>query len=208
VSLASVDPTIVVDMRYAGTDNFLGARVDGYTAPLCLLTPPAARALADVQVDLAALSLGLVVFDCYRPQRAVDQFVRWARDPADTKTQDAYYPAVPKSELLERGYIAAHSSHSRGSTVDAGLVRWSRDAAGRWSWKLVDMGTPFDFFDPRSHTDSPDVWERQRRERRRLRRLMERHGFRNLPEEWWHYTLVAEPYPDRSFDVPVAPPGR
>lgn len=195
VSIAAVDPTIRVDLRYAGAENFVGARVDGYERPVCLLTEAAARALAQVQSDLRAEGLGLVVYDCYRPQRAVDHFVRWAAEPADAAAQAAYHPRVPKSELFARGYVAARSSHSRGSTVDVALV-----AAGG---APLDMGTAFDFFDERSHTDAPGVAEPARGNRARLRAAMERRGFRNLPVEWWHYTLADEPYADRFFDVPV-----
>ena len=197
VALGSEAPSIVRDLRYAGAGNFLGRPVDGYRAPRCLLTPVAAAALARVQRDLAPTGLGLVVFDCYRPQRAVDDFVRWAADPDET-TRTRYYPNVPKSELFAQGYIAERSSHSRGSTVDVGLLR-----RGARPSELVDMGTPFDFFDPRSHTASREVTESQRANRLRLRDAMERRGFRNYPKEWWHYTLADEPYPDDYFDDPV-----
>jgi D-alanyl-D-alanine dipeptidase len=199
VSLSDLAAGIALDLRYAGPHNFVGAPIDGYEEAVCLLSEPAARALARVEEDLRAEGLGLVVFDCYRPQRAVDHFARWAADPADVATRDAYYPAVPKSELYERGYVARRSSHSRGSTVDVGLVERGRDGSPH----PLDLGTPFDFFDPRSHTDAPDVEAAARARRLRLRAAMERRGFRNLPEEWWHYTLADEPWPDAAFDVPV-----
>jgi D-alanyl-D-alanine dipeptidase len=140
-----------------------------------------------------------VVFDCYRPQRAVDHFARWAADPADTATRAAHYPSVPKSELFERGYVARRSSHSRASTVDVGLVERGPDGLPR----PLDLGTPFDFFDPLSHTDAPGVDAAARARRLRLRAAMGRRGFRDLPQEWWHYTLADEPWPDAAFDVPV-----
>jgi D-alanyl-D-alanine dipeptidase len=199
VSLVDLAPQVALDLRYAGPDNFVGAPIDGYEEPVCLLTGPAARALARVDADLRAEGLALVVFDCYRPQRAVDHFARWASDPADTATRAEYYPDVPKAELFERGYIARRSSHSRGSTVDVGLAGAGPDGALR----ALDLGTPFDFFDPRSRTDAPDVAPAARILRLRLRSAMERRGFRNLPQEWWHYTLAGEPYPDTAFDVPV-----
>jgi D-alanyl-D-alanine dipeptidase len=195
VSIADVDATVRTDLRYAGADNFVGGPIDGYERPLCLLTEPAARALAAVQRDLRGRGVGLVVYDCYRPQRAVDHFARWARDLGDQRTKDAYYPHVPKEALFERGYIAARSSHSRGSTVDVGLV----DPTGA----PLDMGTPFDRFDVRSHTASPDLPAAARANRALLRAAMERRGFRNLDAEWWHYTLVDEPERERVFDVPV-----
>jgi D-alanyl-D-alanine dipeptidase len=199
VSLAEIAPTIEVTLRYAGSNNFVGAPVEGYERPTCLLTEPAARALARVQRDLAADGLGLRVFDCYRPERAVAHFARWARDLSDQRTKATYYPRVEKSALFDEGYIASRSGHSRGSTVDLTLV--ARRAEGGVA--PLDMGTPFDLFDPRSHTESPEVPAGARVNRLRLRAAMERRGFRNYPLEWWHYTLEDEPYPDRSFDVPV-----
>jgi zinc D-Ala-D-Ala dipeptidase len=204
VDLSDLAPGVELEMRYAGADNFVGAPVDGYEEPVCLLTEPAARALADVQRDLAAEGLGLRVFDCYRPERAVAHFVRWARDLDDQRTRDRYYPRVPKAELFERGYIAERSGHSRGSTVDLTLVE--RSADGRSA--ALDMGTPFDLFDERSHTESPEASEAQRARRLRLRAAMERRCFRNYPLEWWHYTLAGEPYPSETFDVPVRRPTR
>jgi D-alanyl-D-alanine dipeptidase len=194
VALAQIDPGIAQDIRYAGAANFVGAPIDGYERPVCLLTRPAAQALAAVQRDLRAEGLGLRVFDCYRPQRAVDHFVHWAADLGDQRTKGTFYPKVAKQELIARGYIAERSGHSRGSTVDLTLV--AADGA------QLEMGTPFDLFDERSHTGSLAVPSVARANRERLRAAMERRGFRNLAVEWWHYTLADEPYPDR-FDVPV-----
>ena len=187
-----------MDLRYATANNFVGAKVDGYGAARCLLSEPAARALAAVQADLAAGGLGLVVFDCYRPQRAVDHFVRWSREPEDPASAARHHPRVPKHALFEAGYIAARSGHSRGSTVDVTLAR----SCGEHVVPL-DMGSAFDFFDPRSHYSSDQVTSEQRENRRQLRALMERHGFRGFEPEWWHFTLNDEPYPDRYFDVPI-----
>jgi D-alanyl-D-alanine dipeptidase len=198
VDVRELEPSIVADIRYAGADNFVGAPIPGYEAPRCLLAEPAARALAAVQADLQAVGLGLQVFDCYRPQRAVDRFVRWAAEPGE-ETKAAHYPNVPKSELVARGYIAARSAHSRAAAVDATLVRFD-------SWggaAPVDMGTDFDVFDPRSHADAADVPAEARESRRLLREAMQRRGFRGIAEEWWHFTFQPEPYPDRSFDVPI-----
>jgi D-alanyl-D-alanine dipeptidase len=196
VDAASRAPGLVVDARYAAADNFVGARIDGYEAARCLLSEPAARALALVQADLAAEDLGLVVFDCYRPQRAVDHFVRWSQEPADPATATRHHPRVAKDALLAEGYIAARSGHSRASTVDVGLVH-SGDRA------LLDCGTPFDFFDPRSHHDARESAAPARANRARLRAAMERRGFVAYAPEWWHYTLADEPYPEAYFDVPV-----
>lgn len=199
VDVQTLAPSIEVDLRYAGSHNFVGRPVDGYEAPKCLLSPPPAAALAAVQDQLSRRGYGLRVFDCYRPQRAVDHFVRWARDTADRRTKAEYYPDVPKSELFADGYIAERSGHSRGSTVDLTLVEVHSD--GRTA--PLDMGTPFDFFDPSSATDSPDVTSRQRAGRAQLREYMEGGGFRNYAAEWWHYTLVDEPWPERYLDVVI-----
>jgi len=196
VDATTFAPGLSVEMRYAGADNFVGARIDGYGAARCWLTREAARALGYVQADLAPAGLGLRVYDCYRPQRAVDHFVRWAADPADLHTRARYYPDVPKSRLFEEGYIALRSGHSRGSTVDLTLVRLVDGAP-------LDMGTPFDFFGPRSHTEATDVTAAQHANRLLLREALERRGFENFPKEWWHYTLRGEPWPDRYFDVPI-----
>ena len=199
VNVAEVDPTLAFDIRYAGTDNFIGDVIDGYGGPHCLLTPEAAQALGRVQRELQAHGLGLLIYDCYRPQRAVDHFVRWAEDLGDQRQKARFYPNVAKSELLRRGYIARKSSHSRGSTVDLGLIHLSGPERG----KPVDMGTEFDLFDTKSHTDSADIAPQQRANRHRLVDAMARAGFANLPVEWWHYTLRDEPYPDTYFDVVI-----
>lgn len=196
VDAETVVPGVATGMRYAAEANFVGTRVDGYDAAVCYLTPPAAKALSEVQDALAPFGLGLKLFDCYRPQRAVDHFVRWAEDLNDTKTKAAYYPDVPKSELFARGYIAARSGHSRGSTVDLTLIDLK-------SGTELDMGTPFDFFSPRSWPTSRNVTAQQRANRMLLRSVMTRFGFRPLTEEWWHFTLESEPYPDTYFDLPV-----
>ena len=195
MALQRVDPTIAVDLRYAGSNNFADERIDGYETAQCLLTRAAAEALARVQADLRAGKLGLRVFDCYRPQRAVDHFVRWSRAPDDAGSRARHYPRVPKRELFAQGYIAERSGHSRGSTVDLTLV----DSAGR----ELDLGTPFDFFDPRSAGDSLEVPEAARALRNKLRVALARRGFVPYAAEWWHFTLANEPYPQSYFDAPV-----
>jgi D-alanyl-D-alanine dipeptidase len=199
VRLADLAPGISQEMRYAEADNFVGAPIDGYERPVCLLSAETAQALAAVQQELVQEGLGLRVFDCYRPARAVAHFAHWARDLSDQHTKPEYYPRVDKTQLFAEGYIAERSGHSRGSTVDVTLVGHRPDGG----LVELDMGTPFDLFDPRSATASPEVSEVARANRVRLREHMERGGFRNLPQEWWHYTLADEPYPDRYFDVPV-----
>lgn len=200
VWIRDVAPLVVEDVRYATPRNFVGRPIDGYEAAKCLLTPAAAAAVAKAQAALASSDLRLVVWDCYRPERAVADFVRWARDLSDTRAKSEYYPDVPKDELFARGYIAEKSGHSRGSTLDVGLLR--RDGTTD-RFVPVDMGTTYDFFDPRSHTDAPGTRPEARRNRDLLREAMSSAGFVNLAEEWWHYTLKDEPYRETTFDVPV-----
>ncbi|MEU4212621.1 M15 family metallopeptidase [Streptomyces sp. NPDC026206] len=220
VALAEVDPTIVQEMRYAGVHNFTGHRVEGYERPRCLLTRPAAQALRRVQRVLLRGGYTLKVYDCYRPQRAVNDFVAWAEDLRDVRMKGEFYPRVEKSRLFEDGYIAAKSGHSRGSTLDVTVVRLPvlptrpylpgerlvpcyAPRAERFPDNSVDMGTGFDCFDTLSHTLDPRVEGRQRANRLLLKSAMEGAGFVNLPEEWWHYMLRDEPYPATYFDFPV-----
>jgi D-alanyl-D-alanine dipeptidase len=194
VDASTVIPGLVVDMRYFGTNNFVGARVDGYEAPVCVLTHQAATALAAVQRDLKPRGLGLKVFDCYRPVRAVRNFVRWARDP-DTSTKAEYYPHVAKGNLFREGYIASRSGHSRGSTVDLTLVRLE-------GHEPLDMGTPFDFLSPQSGQHGK-VSAEARANRKILADAMRARGFIPYDKEWWHFTLRNEPFPNSYFDFPV-----
>lgn len=195
VDLASAVPGIRVRLAYAGTENFLGAVVDGYGGrPRALLSRPAAAALAKAQQELAPYGLGLLVYDAYRPQRAVDHFVRWAKDLGDQKRKAEHYPAVAKENLFELGYIAAKSGHTRGSTIDLTLA----DLA---TGQPLDMGSPYDLFDPVSWPESAAVPTAARANRLLLRAVMIESGFRPLKEEWWHFTLEAEPYPQSYFDL-------
>ncbi len=196
VDVAETVPGVVLDIRYHGSNNFVGTPVDGYEAPRCFLTRPAAEALARVVAEARREGLTLKLFDCYRPARAVAHFARWAADPADTSTKAAYYPELTKPELFEKGYIASRSGHSRGSTVDLTLIEVD---GGR----ELDMGTPFDLFSARSWLGSPDVSRAQDANRRRLAGFMTRHGFAPFAMEWWHFTLKDEPFPSTYFDFPV-----
>jgi zinc D-Ala-D-Ala dipeptidase len=196
VDVARVVPGLVVDMRYAGSRNFVGRPIAGYEAPVCLLTRQAAEALAAVQRDLAASGRGLKVYDCYRPARAVADFAAWARDLDDQRSKPEYYPNVPKDQLFALGYIAERSGHSRGSTVDVTLVDLATGAE-------LDMGTPYDLFDPRSWPSDATVSTEAQANRRVLQEIMIAHGFRPLREEWWHFTLNEEPFPATYFDFPV-----
>jgi len=195
VDAAAIVPGLIVDLRYAGAHNFVGRPIDGYAAPRCLLTRAAAAALADVARDLSARGLVLKVFDCYRPTRAVANFVRWAHDLADVAAKAEFYPDVDKRSLFRDGYIAARSGHSRGSTVDLTLARPNGSE--------LDMGTPFDFFSPRSWTAAASVGGTAKANRALLAAAMQRRGFRPYAKEWWHFTLAHEPFPDAYFDFPV-----
>lgn len=176
VRLAETAPDVAQDMRYAGPNNFTGQPVPGYRAPQCWLRAETARALAAAQADAKAHGFSLVVYDCYRPKRAVAAFVEWSRN-ADQSAKPDYYPRLDKSQLFPLGYIAAQSTHSTGLAVDLGVLGWN-------------FGTPFDFFDGRSWTKSK-VPSDARAHRAALVALMRRHGFENYPREWWHYTFKA-----------------
>ena len=196
VDASAVVPNLVVDMRYFGTDNFVGRRIDGYVKPICLLTRQAADALARVARELEPRGLALKVFDCYRPVRAVKHFVRWARDLADVARKAEHYPDVDKRNLFRDGYIASHSGHSRGSTVDLTLVR-------RADGVELDMGTPFDFFGPHAAPADRSVSRDAKTNRMVLADAMRRGGFRPYVKEWWHFTLRGEPFPSTYFDFVV-----
>jgi D-alanyl-D-alanine dipeptidase len=221
VALRDVAPTIVEEMRYTTRHNFVGHRIRGYLEPMCILTRPAAEALRRAQQRLVEQGYTLKVYDCFRPQRAVDNFVRWAENVADDRMKGEFYPRVDKSRLFEDGYIAAKSGHSRGSTVDLTLVRLPvppqrayrpgeplvpcfAPVGERFPDNSVDMGTGFDCFDTLAHTDDPRIGGEARKNRDLLRDTLAAVGYTNLPEEWWHFTLRDEPFPDTYFDFPVA----
>ncbi len=196
VAISNEIPGIILDVKYFGSENFLGTNVKGYKIPECFLTKEAARALKGVQEEVLQYGLALKIFDCYRPQRAVDHFVSWAEDFSDTKMKKVYYPLIHKKDLIPLGYIADKSGHSRGSTVDLTLVEVKNK-------KELDMGTPFDFFDSLSNTADSRVQSIPQRNRLLLKSLMENHGFVNYDKEWWHFTLKNEPFPLTYFDFPI-----
>ena len=189
-------PDALLDIRYYTTYNFVGARIDGYEAPVAVLTREAADALKLVSDDMKRQGLRLVIYDAYRPQRAVDHFANWAEDITDTRMKAVFYPDVDKADLFEKGFIARRSGHSRGSTVDLTLLD---EATG----KLLDMGGPFDFFGELSHPDYAGVTAQQHENRMLLQSAMRKRGFKPLSTEWWHFTLADEPYPKTFFDFPV-----
>ena len=188
VDAARIAPGLLVEARYAGAHNFVGRPIEGYDKPICYLTKPAAAALAQVVADLEPRGLTIKVFDCYRPERAVAHFARWARNLGDVKMKSEFYPHVDKSTLFRDGYIAARSGHSRGSTADLTLAR-------RTDGKELDMGTPFDFFSPRSGPSDNSVGAEAQ--------AMQKRGFRPYDKEWWHFTLRHEPYPETYFNFAV-----
>jgi D-alanyl-D-alanine dipeptidase len=189
-------PTAVLDVRYFSEDNFIGTRIDGYRAAKIFMTRAAADALKSAQTELHDVGLGLKIFDAYRPQRAVDHFVRWGQELEDVKMQRRYYPNVEKKNLFNEGYISERSGHSRGSTVDLTLINLE-------SGQELDMGTPWDYFDPLSWPSSENVSSEQRVNRYILRDVMLKYGFRPIAEEWWHFTLENEPFADTYFDFPI-----
>ncbi|HEY6839195.1 MAG TPA: M15 family metallopeptidase [Geobacteraceae bacterium] len=199
VSCEAAIPGVATDLRYAGPHNFVGERIDGYRRPVCLMTRQAALALRAVQEELRPFGLGLKIFDAYRPQRAVDHFVRWAGNTNEVRMKAEFYPRVEKKNLFRDDYIAARSGHSRGSTVDLTIVCLAGEGAGT----ELDMGTGFDFFGPESWPDYPALTPQQRSNRLLLQTVMKKHGFRPYAKEWWHFTLAAEPFPDTYFDFPV-----
>jgi zinc D-Ala-D-Ala dipeptidase len=210
-------PSIILDIRYSGLHNFLGDKVDGYNAPKCFLTEKTAVALSKIQEELKGFSLSLKIYDCYRPQRAVNHFVRWAKEIDNTKTKKEFYPTVDKRNLFTDGYIAAKSSHSKGSTVDLTIVpvpvpeqesyipgqplqACFMPVDKRFKDNSVDMGTGFDCFHELSHTANKQIELQQRTNRMLLKTLMEKQGFKNYDKEWWHFTLKDEPFPNTYFD--------
>ncbi|MBS5451171.1 MAG: M15 family metallopeptidase [Coriobacteriia bacterium] len=197
VLVSDVVPDAIQEIRYFSTYNFLGRRVAGYEQPVALMTREAAEALRVASDEFVARDYRIKLFDTYRPQRAVNDFISWARDLDDVAMKPVFYPDVPKDELFERGYIAARSAHSRGSCADMTLLDM---ATGR----EVDMGSPFDFFGPISHADYADLSPEQLTNRALLRDVMVASGFEPYHEEWWHFTLADEPYPETHFDIPVS----
>ena len=220
VDIKSVIPNVELDVRYYGLHNFLGEQVDGYNAGKCILTKEAAAALAKVQKELGQFSLSLKIYDCYRPQRAVDHFVKWATEIENTKTKKEFYPVLDKRNLFKDGYIDSRSGHSRGSTVDLTIVALPvpkqesympgqelsachLPADQRFRDNSIDMGTGFDCFSELSHTENKSIGFQQRTNRALLKSLMTKHGFRNFEKEWWHYTLNNEPFPNTYFDFVI-----
>ena len=222
VYLADIDASIVQDIRYAGAHNFVGRPIAGYQAAECVLTEQAARALAKVQSQLARKKLALIVWDCYRPARASADFVRWSKDASDTRMKAEFYPRIDKSRIFQLGYLSTRSAHSRGSTVDLGIVPASVSSAAsydpaaplvsciarkgeRFDDGTIDFGTGYDCLDELATTTHPAISPQARANRLMLRELMLAAGFRPYRREWWHFELIDEPFPQQSFDFPIRP---
>lgn len=189
-------PNIVVDLRYYGTDNFVGKQVDGYKSDKAIFTKTATNALIKVEKELNKQNLGLKIFDAYRPQQAVNHFQSWAKDVSDTITKQKYYPSINKKNLFKDGYIASKSGHSRGSTIDLTIIDLT-------SKKELDMGTIFDFLGPESAHDYTKATRKQKENRALLKSVMKKYGFKPYSKEWWHYTFINEPFKNTYFDFPV-----
>lgn len=197
IDLKEIMPNLRSDLRYYGANNFVGHPIEGYVNPKCMLTKEAAYALKKVQDELERLGFGLLVYDAYRPQRATDHFVRWAKDENDNAMKLQYYPNINKKDLFAKGYISLKSGHSRGSTVDVTIVSLKTK-------QILNMGSPYDLFDEVSSVDhTATISKNQHSLRLLLKRRMEKHGWQSYPKEWWHFTLKNEPYPNTYFDFPL-----
>ncbi len=192
----SIIPSIQVELRYFGSHNFIGQAIDGYNKPVAILSSRSIVALKKVQDELLNYNLSIKIFDAYRPQRAVNHFVRWAKVLNDTVGKNEFYPNVKKKDLFIEGYIAARSGHSRGSTLDMTLI-------DRHTEIELDMGSPWDFFGKESWVAHEDLSAQQRSNRMLLQTIMKKHGFNNYPKEWWHFTLKDESFPETYFDFVV-----
>lgn len=196
VYLKELMPKLRSDIRYYGSNNFIGKPINGYTEPKLMLTVDAANALKKVQDGLERLGFGLLIYDAYRPQSAVDQFIEWSKDAEDTLMKEKFYPNIDKKDLFELGYISEKSGHSRGSTVDLTIVSLT-------TGKILNMGGEYDLFDEKSHTDYQYITKNQRALRLLLKRRMEKEGFKSYEKEWWHFTLKNEPFPKTYFNFPI-----
>jgi D-alanyl-D-alanine dipeptidase len=223
VYLREIDPTIIQDIRYAGSHNFVGRPIKGYLAAECILSEPAAKALAAVQKKFSEKNLSLIVWDCYRPKRAVEDFLQWSQDPAHAEMKAEFYPNTDKEKLFALGYLARRSAHSRGSTVDLGLVSVPFSSAPppgpsslractspkgeRFQDGAIVFGTGYDCLDEMASTSDARAGETALRNRQMLKSAMQEAGFRPYLKEWWHFELVDEPFRQDGFDfeIPASP---
>lgn len=216
VYLNQVAPSIIEDMHYASTQNFTGSKIPGYKTPQCIVTTQTAEQLKKAQDEFLKKGYSIKVYDCYRPQKAVTYFYKWSRNIHDQKTKAYYYPREQKNMLFAKGYIAEHSGHSRGSTIDLTLVPLSKKAlthnpltrcyaqSERYqNDNSINMGTRFDCFDPSAEVFYPHISNVQKQNRMLLRKTMIKFGFTPYEKEWWHFTLKNEPFPNSYFDFNI-----
>lgn len=196
VYVKDVIPNIDVELRYCSDHNFVGEVIDGYNANRAILTKEAAASLKKVQAELNKQNLSIKIYDAYRPQRAVNHFVRWAKQINDTLMKAEFYPDVKKKNLFKAGYIASKSRHSSGSTLDITIVNMK-------TGEILDMGSPYDFFGKASWVKNDNLTATQKQNRSLLQKVMLSNGFRNYAQEWWHFTLRGEPYRNQYFDFEV-----
>ena len=196
VYLSDIDASIKAELRYLSSNNFIGKPIDGYHKNCVIVTKQTAITLHKIQQELLKKGLSLKIFDAYRPQQAVDHFVKWARVLNDTLMKKQYYPNVPKSELFKRGYIASKSGHTRGSTVDLTIINIK-------TGKELDMGSPYDYFGTVSHPFHKNISKKQKENRMLLRKKMLANNFKPYENEWWHFTLRNEPFPKKYFNFPI-----
>lgn len=196
VEISKYIPNLILDVRYSSDYNFVGTKIDGYNASKIFLTTKACDALNKVNSEVNKLGYQLKIYDGYRPQKAVEHFIRWAKDIDDIKMKDIFYPNINKKDLFIKGYIAEKSSHSRGSTVDLTLFDTKTNSD-------LDMGGYFDYFGESSSSDYTNLTKTQLTNRKLLKDVMAKYGFKHLEEEWWHYTLINEPYPDTYFNFDI-----
>ena len=198
VYLKNIIPTIEVEMRYFSGNNFIGEQINGYSRAKAIVTKEAAQELKKIQEELEKHNLGLKIYDAYRPQMAVDHFVSWAKILGDTLKKNEFYPNVKKKDLFKEHYISSRSGHSRGSTVDITVIDLSTDKK-----KELDMGSPYDFFGKESWVSNQNLTSKQIKNRKILQDVMNKYNFRNYPQEWWHFTLRNEPYPNTYFNFTI-----
>ena len=196
VNAKKIIPTLEVELRYFGINNFVGDTISGYNSNNLYLTKQATQALKLVQEELLQDNMCLKVFDGYRPQQAVNHFMAWAKDLNDTVMKAQYYPDVDKKQLFVQEYIATRSGHSRGSTVDLTIIDGKTN-------EPLDMGSSYDFFGRQSWVDFDGITQEQKKNRQLLQQVMLKHGFHNYPKEWWHFTLKGEPFPNTYFDFEI-----
>lgn len=197
VYLEDIAPSIRIELRYFSNNNFIGKPIDGYNSNSLIITEETAKSLKIIQQELLQKELSLKIFDGYRPQKAVNHFVRWVQVLKDTLMKAQYYPKVKKNNLLKNGYIAERSGHSRGSTIDLTIINIK-------TGKALDMGSAYDFFGIQSHPLYKNISKKQKNNRMLLRNIMLNHGFKPYKNEWWHFTLKKEPFPNTYFTFPIS----